>query len=194
MKRYRKVLWAAAAATLVLTTLVVAAGAQGLKRNPQIRKQAAGRAMFRAAPLFRGLDLTDQQKDQVKDIFANHKAEIQASVKEQARSRMILGKALADGASDQVLKAAFDNVSKAGWDAVQLRSRMLAEFKQVLTPEQLARLQERLQKVDGRIQNLLNRIAKYTRHRSRSPTLLWARFGGATAPALFSCQHLIDSA
>jgi len=160
MKRHMKVILAAAAAILLLAAVVASAHAQNAGRRAQVRQQAAGRAMFRAGIFLRGLDLTDAQREQVKGILESHKAEMQASAKEQVQARRVLGRALADGASETALKAAFDQVTSAEWNTIQLRSRMLSEFKQILTAEQLARLQERLRKVDGRIQTLLERKRK----------------------------------
>jgi protein CpxP len=160
MKKYQRVLLAIGATVLLVVTMVAVANAQNAKRNLQGRRQQAANAMFRAKAFLQGLNLTQEQKDQVKTILTSHKEEIKAVVRDTAKARMALGSALSHGASEQVLKAAYDEVSRLGWNAVTLRSKIGAEMKQILTPEQLEFFLQRLQKVDSRIQNLLGRIDK----------------------------------
>jgi len=162
MKRYPKTLLALGAVILLIVTVAAVANAQNAKLKRQVLGQGAQKAVFRAKAFLQGLNLTDQQKGQVKTILTNHKEEIRAATRENAKARLVLGQALARGASAQMLKAAFDKVSSAEWNAVTLRSKMVAEIEQVLTPDQQTLLQQKLQKVDARIQNLLNRIDKKT--------------------------------
>lgn len=157
MKRYLKSLLALGAALLLAATVAVAANAQNAKPGQNGAQKRVLRSMIRPGAALRGLDLSQQQKDQVKAILTSHKDAIKAAVTDGVKARLVMNRALASGASDQDLKAAFDNATNAQWNALQLRSQMIAEIKPILTPDQQARLQQRLQKVDARIQNLLKK-------------------------------------
>jgi Spy/CpxP family protein refolding chaperone len=162
MKRYPKTLLALGGVILLIVTVAAVANAQNAKLKRRILGQEAIKTVFRAKAFLGGLNLTDQQKAQVKTLLANHREEIWAAAREYAKARLALGQALAHGASDQTLKAAFDKVSSAEWNAVTLRSKMVAEVEQVLTPDQQTALQQKLSKADARIQKLLNRVDKKT--------------------------------
>jgi periplasmic protein CpxP/Spy len=149
MKRYLKVSLAVSLVVLLLVSAVAVANAQNAKRLQQNRRQAAAlKGMSRAGLLLGGLDLTDQQKEQVKGILATHKTEIKTAVQENVKARKGLREALASGADQTVLRAAYDQVSGAGWNTLRLRSQIGSEVKQVLTPEQQERLQKRLQNIN----------------------------------------------
>jgi Spy/CpxP family protein refolding chaperone len=160
MRKYPKTSLALGMVMLLMVTFAAVASAQNAKANRQFLGPGAQRAALRARAFLKGLALTDQQKDQVKTVLTNHREEIQSTAREFAAARLVLGQALAHGASDQTLKAAFDKVSSAEWNAVTLRSKVVAEMEQVLTPDQQTVLQQKLQKVDARIQKRLDRIDK----------------------------------
>jgi protein CpxP len=162
MRKYPKTLLALGVVMLLIVAFAAVADAQNTKTKRQTLGPGAQRAVFRAKAFLKGLDLTDQQRDQVKTVLTNHSEEIRSAARESAKARLVLRQALAHGASDQTLKAAFDKVSSAEWNAVTLRSKMVAEMEQVLTPDQQTLLQQKLQKVDARIQKRLDRIDKET--------------------------------
>jgi Spy/CpxP family protein refolding chaperone len=146
MKRYTKALWAGSLAVLLIVGAVAVGNGQNLRRLQQERGGAAAlRGMFGARMFLAGLDLTDPQKEQVKTIFANHKADIKAVVQDTIQARKGLREALAAGADSVALKTAYDKVSDAGWKALQLLTQIGAEIKPILTAEQQAKLQKRLQ-------------------------------------------------
>jgi Spy/CpxP family protein refolding chaperone len=157
MKRYLKALLALGAAMLLIATVVAVANAQDAKLGQKAAQKRVLRSLIRPGAALRGLDLTQQQKDQIKAILASNKDAIKAAVTDSVKARLLMNRALASGASDQDLKAAFDNAANAQWNELQLRSKMIAGIKPILTPDQLARLQQRLQKVNARIQNLLKK-------------------------------------
>jgi Spy/CpxP family protein refolding chaperone len=146
MKKHPRFLWIAGAAVLMIAGWVVAANAQNARRAQLRAGQGSLRPMFRLMAVLRGLDLTEQQRDQVKTILENHKEDIRTAVREYSKARLALGKALAAGEAD--LKAVFDKVTQAEWSAIQLRSRIFEEIKGILTPEQLSILQRRLGKIE----------------------------------------------
>jgi periplasmic protein CpxP/Spy len=149
MKRYLKVPLGVSLVAILLVGAVTVASAQNAKRLQQNRGQAAaGMGMFRASLLLGGLDLTDQQKEQVKGILSNHNAEIKTVVQENLKARKGLREALASGIDPAALKGAYDQASSAGWDTLNLRIKIMSEIKSVLTPEQQQRLQKRMQNIN----------------------------------------------
>jgi Spy/CpxP family protein refolding chaperone len=161
MKRHRKAMVAMVAVVLLVVSVAAAANAQNARRNLQIQRQGAKqKVMLRLRAFLGGLDLTQQQKDQVKTTLAGHKSDIQAVARQNVQDRLALRNAIVGGAANSDLKAAFDKVKEDEWGAVTLRTTITAEIKQILTPDQQARIQQRIGKVDTRIQNRLNRIGK----------------------------------
>jgi protein CpxP len=142
MRGYQKALAAISLAALLIVGVVAVANAQNLKRLGQ-NGAAAFKGKFNARMFLRGLNLTDQQKEQVKNILSNHKPDIKAIAQESLQARKGLREALAVGADQGALKAAYDKVSSAGWNALLLRNQIGSEIKQILTPEQLQLLQKR---------------------------------------------------
>ena len=143
MRRYQKVLAAIGLAILLIVSAVAVANAQNPKRLGQ--GGAAAKGIFNVRMFLRGLNLTDQQKEQVKNILSNHKPDMKAVAQESLQARRGLREALAGGADQAALKAAYDKVSTAGWNALMLRKQIGSEIKQILTPEQLELLQKRQQ-------------------------------------------------
>ena len=164
MREYSKGWLAVGAAVLLLVIAAVAANAQ----NTRMQRRGAGMGarngmmMFGPGAFLRGLDLTQQQKDQVKAVFANHKTDIQTAMKENAQARLALRNDLINGAAQDALQADFSKASSAEWDAVLLRSKIWAEIKPILTPDQLSKLQQRQQNMSQRMQSFQNRLDKKT--------------------------------
>jgi Spy/CpxP family protein refolding chaperone len=149
MKRHANALWVGSLAVLLIAGGIVLAHGQ----NPRRLQQGPGagpamQGMFRARMFLAGLDLTDQQKEQVKTIFADHKDEIKSVVQDTVQARKGLRAAIAANSGQDALKAAYGEVSDAGWNALQLRTKIGAEIKQILTPDQQAKLQKRLQNMN----------------------------------------------
>jgi Spy/CpxP family protein refolding chaperone len=152
--RYKKLLWVAGIVLVLVGTMAAAAGAQN-------RQMARKRQVLRNAVIskvrFAGLNLSQDQKEQIKSIVAGHKAEIIGLARETAAARKELAAALANGADMLALKAAYDKVSSAGWDRVQLRSKVQAEIKGVLTPEQLQKIGKRMQIRENMVKRLIKK-------------------------------------
>jgi Spy/CpxP family protein refolding chaperone len=135
--RSNKVLGFAAALALglaVVSAAVVWAQAPGA---------AAGRAWgfgFRRLValnyLGRQLNLTSQQKQQIKDIVGSRKDDIKALVDQGFATRKTLRQAIAGGNSDEIASAA-TQVSAVELKGAQLRAQLRARiFSDVLQPDQ----------------------------------------------------------
>lgn len=94
-------------------------------------------------PGFRELDLTDDQKAQVKTIVDSHQAEFQA-VGEKMRAARNGMQALieADMLDEAAVRAKSIEVAAAEADAAILNAKVRAQTLQVLTAEQQAKLKE----------------------------------------------------
>ncbi len=145
MRGYRKIFWAGSLAIALAVGAVTVVKAQNAKRLQRTGPAAGLRGTF-----LQGLDLTDQQRQQIKSILANHKSEIQSVAQEARTARQGLREALAAGADNATLKTAYDQLSAARWDALMLRKNIGGEIKPILTADQLAKLQKRLENI-GRI-------------------------------------------
>lgn len=95
-------------------------------------------------PGFRELDLTDDQKAQVKSIVDSHQAEFKA-VGDKMRAAREGMRALieADTLDEAAVRAKSVEVAAAEADAAILNAKVRTQTLQVLTAEQQARLKER---------------------------------------------------
>lgn len=151
--RHKKLFWVACIVLILVGTMAAAAGAQ----NRQLaRKRQVTRNALLSKAMFAGLNLSQEQKDQLKGILAGHKEEIQALAKKTAAARRELAAAIAGGADPETQRNAYDKTARAGWDRLQLRLTIRAEVKNILTPEQLQKMEKRKQVR----QNLLKRAIK----------------------------------
>jgi Spy/CpxP family protein refolding chaperone len=94
-------------------------------------------------PGFRGLDLTDAQREQVQAIMQSHQAEFK-QVGEKMRTARDGMHALvnADALDEAAIRAKATEVATAEADAAILNAKVRAEVKGVLTAEQLQKMKE----------------------------------------------------
>ena len=95
-------------------------------------------------PGFRGLDLSDDQKTQLKQITDSHAAEFKA-VREKSRAahdgmRELLA---AETINENAIRAKSAEIAAAEADMLILNAKIRKESTQILTAEQLAKLKER---------------------------------------------------
>ncbi len=100
-----------------------------------------GGPMGIGGPGLRGLDLSDDQKAQIKSIAESHQAEFKA-VGEKMRAARDGMQALieADTLDEAAVRAKSVDVAAAEADAAILNARVRAQTMQILTAEQLAKL------------------------------------------------------
>jgi protein CpxP len=93
---------------------------------------------------FRGLDLSDDQKEQLKKIAQSHRAEFKA-IGEKTRAAHEGMRALmdADTINEAAIRAKSQEVAAAQADAMILNAKIRKESMQILTADQLAKLKER---------------------------------------------------
>ncbi len=93
---------------------------------------------------FRGLDLSDDQKEQLKKIAESHQAEFKA-IGEKTRAAHEGMRALMDAETinESAIRAKSQEVAAAQADAMILNAKIRQESMQILTADQLAKLKER---------------------------------------------------
>lgn len=93
---------------------------------------------------FRGLDLTDDQKEQLKKIGESHQAEFKAiGDKTRAAHEGMRELLEADTINEAAIRAKSQEVAAAQADAMILNAKIRKESMQILTADQLAKLKER---------------------------------------------------
>jgi len=154
MRKYTKAIWVAGIVAVLIGTMAVGINAQNGRFIRQ-RKALRQNALLRPQAWAAGLNLSQDQKEQLKSILAGHREELKNIAVQTAQARKELATALAQGADPQALKAAYDKVSSAGFERVLLRSKISAEVKSILTPEQLQQLEKRQQARQNRAKKKL---------------------------------------
>ena len=144
MKNSRTFLVAGVALVLVLAL----AGIVGAQQGKRARAMARG---FGIGQFARGLNLTPDQRAQIKGIIDKNKSQIvQARIQIlQARLDLLKGNPNAAG-----------ELANAQVAAVNMRTSLLDQIKPLLTSDQLAQLQQRQQQREQRLQNRLDRLNK----------------------------------
>jgi protein CpxP len=149
------------AAALAVVTLATAAPMLMAQDQPQRRQgpgmggprgpgggPGGGPGMRGGGPLgfgpgFRALDLTDDQKAQLKTIADSHSAEFKAAGEKIGAARQSM-RALVDGdaINEGAIRAKSAEIAAAEADLMILNAKVRQESMQVLTAEQLAKLKE----------------------------------------------------
>ena len=94
-------------------------------------------------PGFRELDLTDDQKAQMKSIADSHREQFQQAGKKIRAARQAMQALLeADAIDESAIRAKSAEVASAEAEAMILNAKVRQESLQVLTSEQLAKLTE----------------------------------------------------
>jgi Spy/CpxP family protein refolding chaperone len=103
--------------------------------------------------LFQGLDLTADQKDQIKNILKNNKTQILQAARNVVKGRLDVINGVSNGAGE---------LAGARQNANSLRRSIIEQIKPVLTRDQLDKLQTKMQNRKQlraqRLQNLLDRL------------------------------------
>jgi len=132
--------WIAAGLLSALTIAgALLAGVADAGQGPRMRRGVEGHARGAMGLMgqFRGLDLTDAQRDQLRAIAQQHRAEFQ-SVGERLRSaqRAVQEAVTAPVTDESLIRQRVSERALVEADAAVLRARVHAQSWQVLTPEQ----------------------------------------------------------
>lgn len=115
-------------------------GGPGGPGGPGMRMRGPGGPGFG----FRGLDLTNDQQEQLKKIAESHRDEVRAAG-EKVRTAHEAMRGLTDGDTidEAAIRAKSAEVGAANAEMMILQAKIRKESMQVLTSEQLAKLKER---------------------------------------------------
>lgn len=109
------------------------------------------------------LDATAEQRDKIRAILKSHKAEIASALRPVAEKRRALREAtLAENANEATIRAAADELGKAIGDAAVVGSKIKAEVREVLTPEQRERVTQFRRQSESAVDKFLAEMADPT--------------------------------
>ncbi|MEI7766607.1 MAG: Spy/CpxP family protein refolding chaperone [Phycisphaerae bacterium] len=165
MKVWTKIGIGASVVVLALTGLTMAAGttstagASGHRLAETPMRRLLGGILGRGQALQAELNLSAEQRTQLKDIMRSHKEQLVTTVNAVVEKRRALRDlVLAGKADDAALRAAATELGKVVGDAAVLASNIHGEMAKVLTPEQLEKIQkfraDKDQAVDGWLKEL----------------------------------------
>jgi Spy/CpxP family protein refolding chaperone len=144
MQTRSKILIVAALALLVPALLIAQAAEKHMEHMGMGMHGDAARHIIHA------LDLTPDQVKQVKTVFANHKAEIQTELAALKTDRGALFDAIhADTLDETAIRTAATALGQAEADLGVTRAKILGEARQVLNPDQQAKLKDLLTHAKG---------------------------------------------
>ena len=162
MSRHERTRWVtglAVAGALLGTLAVSVAYAHqdgGLGGPRQGRSPGPGMMMRGVGPMgmirmgLGQLDLSDEQKQQVKTILGNHKGDFQALRDRGLPARRALADAIAGGDEAAIRQHSAD-LSAVQTDTALLAARVRGEVFKILTPEQQQKAQELRKKFESRM-------------------------------------------
>ncbi|MGD9632702.1 MAG: Spy/CpxP family protein refolding chaperone [Pirellulales bacterium] len=154
---------------LVAAVLAGATGATGLAATgslgddvPEARplRMLVGGQLGRLLTLRSELDVTAEQRDKIRGIVRSHKAELVSALRPIAEKRRALRDAtLAENANDAAIRAAANELGKTIGDAAVVGSKIKAEVRTVLTPEQREKVDQFRQQSESAVDKFLDQIA-----------------------------------
>jgi Spy/CpxP family protein refolding chaperone len=106
------------------------------------------------------LELTTEQRTQIRDVVKNHRAEIAVALQPVVERRRALREAtLAANVDEAAIRTAATDLGKAIGDAAVVGAKVKAEVRAVLTPEQQKKLDEFRGESDAAIDSFLDEAA-----------------------------------
>ena len=112
----------------------------------------------------RHLDLSENQRDQVRTLMKNYRQNIKSLVKQRGPARKALAESVMSSTFDETLiRERSANVAEAETEMAVLRGRIHNDFIQLLTPEQVKKSQELNAKREWRHKKQRGRFQKRNR-------------------------------
>ena len=112
------------------------------------------------ADLRKDLDVTDGQKEEIRDIVLNHKSEIIKTIKTlHAKKKAVLDEVRASNPNEAAIRAAVKNMSDDLADAAVLRATVRKEAMSVLTKRQNKQVKSFLADVRGSVDEAIDELA-----------------------------------
>lgn len=106
------------------------------------------------------LNLTTEQRKQIRDVVVSHNTEIATAIKPVVEKRRALREAtLAANVDETAIRTAANDLGKAIGDAAMIGAKVKAEVRAVLTPEQQKKLDEFRGASDSAVDSFLDEAA-----------------------------------
>jgi Spy/CpxP family protein refolding chaperone len=106
------------------------------------------------------LEVTQEQRDRIRQILESHRSEIVAVVKPLVKNRRALRDAtLAENADDAKIRAAANDLGKSIGDAALVAAKLKGEVGKLWTPEQSQKIEEFRSQSDAAVDKFVEKIA-----------------------------------
>jgi Spy/CpxP family protein refolding chaperone len=106
------------------------------------------------------LNLTADQRQQIRGIVESHRAEIAEVVKPLVEKRRALGAATSGGTMDEpAIRAAAADLTQSVGDAAVLAAKIKLEVRQVLTPTQTQQIEEFRRNSDAAVDQFVQELS-----------------------------------
>jgi protein CpxP len=146
MRSHRTLATLALLGAFLLAGGAIPAAAQATDARPA---HHGGRGWF----FLRGLDLTDTQKEQARDVLRAARPRIAPLADEARKAHRTLFQAVTAPAPDEgAIRAAADAVGRAAGALAVERAKVGTELRALLTPEQQQKLDERLARMNQKME------------------------------------------
>ena len=162
----KRVLMASVVALALVTGMAAAygAGAPGLGGMRPLASTPIGKMVTgcigRLMALRSELNVTDEQRAQIREVLVSHRPAIAATVKSVRDKRVALRNAVLSGKADEAeIRAAGDELGKAIADAAVKATKLRDEIAPILTEEQQGQIAEFLEENDAAVDKFLTEAA-----------------------------------
>ncbi len=109
--------------------------------------------------LLRGLDLTAQQKQQIKGIMQQHRGDLLAGKVAVLRARQNLMSVTTGSTFDtNAVQNAYGALATAQENMTVLQAQIFSQVMPVLTPDQQSKVKDKIAKINGRMQRTIDRL------------------------------------
>jgi Spy/CpxP family protein refolding chaperone len=140
---------------VAMVLLLVGTGFAQVNRNrmadrPGAQSLATGfERLFEARQFIAGLNLTEDQRAQVRTILTNFRTPILQATRDTVKARLDMVKGVQGAAT---------GITNAQLEVEQLKTEILEKIKTILTPDQLDKLAKREQLREQRLQKLVDAL------------------------------------
>jgi Spy/CpxP family protein refolding chaperone len=144
----------------VAGTTVVAARTFGDSENGLLSRLIVGQ-IGRLLTLRSELNLTADQRQQIRDIVQSHRPEIAAVVKPLVEKRRALRTATNSSPVDETaIRAASADLAQSIGDAAMLAAKIKLEVRKVMTPQQAQQIDAFRQQSDAEVDDFVQELSK----------------------------------
>lgn len=137
--------WMKKTGQFLLASSAFAVPAVALSQGPRRGRGRRGGMRF-----MRDLDLTDDQREQMRALADANRDQMEASGARLHETRKALNDAVEEGADEFTIRSLADELANAEGDAAVMRADQMRQFKELLSPEQLETMQQKKQERDAR--------------------------------------------